>query len=167
MLFYKGIIIFTFVCSLFWGVPTYAQQTDVNWDSLLNVTIGDVDNEKIYQRFAKGQCTWYAWGRFKEVHNKKIRFKARLGLDAKLWPELIVNCRVDDKLSEKSVAVSTIGRYGHLIFIEHVEDGVVYYTEANGDGNGLYDRGVDCVLKKAEIESEFMRQFTRFVHPYQ
>lgn len=165
MLVNKCIIVFLLVCSFFFEFRAQAKSFDENWDSLLNITIGDVNNEKIYQRFAKGQCTWYAWGRFKEVHSKKIRFKGKLGLDAKLWPELIVNCRVDDKLTEKSVAVSTMGRYGHLIFIEHVEDGVAYYTEANGDGNGLYNRGVDCVLKKADVESEFMRSFDKFVHP--
>lgn len=123
-----------------------------------------MDDEKVYQRFAKGQCTWYAWGRFYEVHKKKIRFKCKLGLDAKLWPELIVNCRMSDKPIAQSVAVSTLGDYGHLIFIEHIENGMIYYTEANDDGNGLYDRGVDCVLKKVTADSEFMRKFIKFVH---
>ena len=52
-----------------------------------------------------------------------------------------------------------------MIFIEHVEGSTVYYTEANSDANGLYDRGVDCVLKKAECGDELMKQFRWFVHP--
>ena len=142
----------------------FAERSCPQWDSLLNVTIGAVNNEKIYQRFAKGKCTWYAWGRFHEVHKKKIKFKQKLGLDAKLWPELVVNCKVDAKLAEKSIAISESGLYGHLIFIEHIDSSTVYYTEANADGNGLYDRGVDCVLKRAELDGEFMKQFGWFVH---
>lgn len=164
MLIKKSIVVFTLICSFFYDSQALAKIDNNNWDAHLNKIVGDVDNEKIYQRFAKGQCTWYAWGRFKEVHNKKIRFKGKLGLDAKLWSELIVNCRVDDKLEERSIGISTLGEYGHLIFIEHIDDGIVYYTEANGDGNGLYDLGVDCVLKKADVDSEFMESFVKFVH---
>lgn len=149
---------------LFCFNTAFAEKNNQRWDSQLNVTIGAVDNEKIYQRFAKGQCTWYAWGRYHEVHKKRIRFKQKLGLDAKLWPQLVVNCRMGTQPREKAVAVSDLGQYGHLIFIEHVEGNTVYYTEANGDGNGLYDRGVDCVLKKAELEGEFMRQFRWFLY---
>lgn len=134
-------------------------------DSLLGVPLGEIHNEKIYQRFAKGQCTWYAWGRFREIHNKKIRFKAKTGLDAKLWPELIVNCKIDNNLNEQCVAVSLVGRYGHLVFIEKIQNGFVYYTEANGDVNGIYNSGVDCVLRREGVNSAFWKQFTRFIHP--
>lgn len=134
-------------------------------DSLLGLQLGEIHNEKIYHRFSKGQCTWYAWGRFREVHHKKIRFKAKTGLDAKLWPELIVNCKVDNNLTEYCIAVTLVGRYGHLIFIENIQDGFIYYTEANGDANGIYDYGVDCVLRRAELNSSFVTQFTRFIHP--
>lgn len=153
------------VCCLCNTNSTFANEGSNEWNLLLNQTIGDIDNEKIYQRFSKGQCTWYAWGRFREIHKKKIRFHGKLGLDAKLWPDLIVNCKVDDKLAEKSIAVSQQGNYGHLIFIEHIEDNTVYYTESNGDGNSIYNRGVDCVLKKTDIESEFLKNFNQYIHP--
>ena len=103
-------------------------------------------------------------GRFHEIYKKKIKFKQKLGLDAKLWPKLIRNCKINTKIATQSIAISEAGEYGHLIFIEHVEGNTVYYTEANGDGNGLYDRGVDCVLKKAGRGDEFMKQFRWFVH---
>lgn len=135
------------------------------WDYLLSTVVGDIDNEKMYSRFAKGQCTWYAWGRFKEVHRKKIRFRAKSGLDAKIWPELIVNCRVDTNVSEQAIAVSQMGRYGHLVFVEHIHGSSIYYTDANGDANGIYDRGIDCVLKKVDMNSTFWKQFTSFIHP--
>lgn len=134
-------------------------------ESLLGLQLGEIQNEKIYHRFSKGQCTWYAWGRFREVHHKKIRFKAKTGLDAKLWPTLIVNCKVDNNLTEQCIAVSLEGRYGHLVFVEHIQNGFVYYTEANGDANGIYNYGVDCVLRREEIASAYWKQFTRFIHP--
>lgn len=165
MAFSKYIVLSVFFSLLCCSNMSYADNNSQNFDAFLNMTIGAVDNDKIYQRFAKGQCTWYAWGRFREVHKKKIRFKRKMGVDAKLWPELIVNCKVDSQLTEKSIAVSESGRYGHLIFIEHIEGSTIYYTEANGDGNGLYDRGIDCVLKKVELDDEFMRRFRWFVHP--
>ena len=164
MLVKKYIILAFCAFFLYCSPNACAEKTSQDWEALLNVTMGAVDNDKIYQRFAKGQCTWYAWGRFHEIHKKKIRFKQKLGLDAKLWPELIINCKVDAKLAEKSIAISESGPYGHLIFIEHIEGSTVYYTEANADGNGLYDRGIDCVLKRAELDGEFRKQFRWFVH---
>lgn len=138
-------------------------QGDTYWESHLDVVLGDVENENLYQRFAKGQCTWYAWGRFKEVHHKNLRFRVKLDIDAKLWPTLITNCKTTDKPSAKTIAVSTQGPHGHLIFIEHIDGNTVYYTDANGDGNNHYDRGEDCKLKKTALDSEFMKSFTKFV----
>lgn len=136
---------------------------DTYWKNHLDVVLGDVENDKIYRRFAKGQCTWYAWGRFKEVHHKSLRFKAKLDIDAKLWPTLITNCKITHKPSAKAIAVSTQGPLGHLIFIEYIHGNTVYYTDANGDGNNHYDRGEDCKLKKTTLDSEFMKGFTKFM----
>ena len=167
MTYINKVILRFFVITVVLLFPTKALAgcDDEKWDYLLGTTIGEIENDKIYSRFAKGQCTWYAWGRFKEVHSKKIIFRAKNGLDAKVWPELIANCRVNANVSEQSIAVSRMGRYGHLIFVEHIQGRSVYYTDANGDANGIYDRGIDCVLKKADVDSAFWQQFTSFIHP--
>ena len=160
----KYIIIIILTCLATMPMETIEAVNIEKLDYLLGLPIGEIHNEKIYQRFAKGQCTWYAWGRFHEVHHKRIRFKAKAGLDAKLWPELVVNCKIDNNLTEQCVAVSLLGRYGHLVFIEHIHNGFIYYTEANGDANGIYNHGVDCVLRREEIDSVFWKQFTKFIH---
>ena len=57
----------------------------------------------------------------------------------------------EDKICYPSIAVSTAGGYGHVMFVEYVsmKDGqpeFVYFTECNWDGNGFYDEGRDAVL---------------------
>lgn len=161
----KYLIIMVLTCLAVLQFEPIEAASEESLDSLLGLQLGEIQNEKIYHRFSKGQCTWYAWGRFLEVHHKKIRFKAKTGLDAKLWPILIVNCKVDNNLTEQCIAVSLEGRYGHLVFVEHIRNGFVYYTEANGDANGIYNYGVDCVLRREGVNSAFWKQFARFIHP--
>ena len=65
-------------------------------------------------------------------------------------------------IREKSIAVRTAGTYGHVMFIEHVvysggAPQYVYFTECNTDGNGRYDTGKDCILKKLSY-SAFLSQ---------
>lgn len=112
----------------------------------------------------KGQCTWYAFGRFYEVNNVKLK-KAR---NAKYWlsdnkEDNRVSVLYDaSKIKPKSIAVRTAGTYGHVIFIEEVtyKNGspqYVYFTECNADGNGHYDVGKDCILKKLSYQ-KFINQ---------
>ena len=103
-----------------------------------------------------GQCTWYALGRFYEVH------EINLGVanDAKRWlsdnkgNEKVVIVEDPESICSKSIAVRTTGTHGHVLFVEHVSYGTdgkpeyVYYTECNADYNGVYNEGTDCILKK-------------------
>ena len=106
-------------------------------------------SENIYSGVYTGQCTWYAHGRFREVTGISLGNKA----DAKWWlnaqrdnPKVSI---VDgaDNITSPAIAVSVLGRFGHVVFIEHVvrnEQGdpiTVYFTECNGGGK-------NWVLKK-------------------
>ena len=113
-----------------------------------------------YNAGYKGQCTWYAYGRFYEVNGIALK-SAR---NAKYW--LSENkgdrrVKVTSVIQPKSIAVRTTGKYGHVMFVEDVvyENGLryVYFTECNTDGNGRYDPGKDCIVKKLSY-SNFVSQ---------
>ncbi|MBR3929276.1 MAG: CHAP domain-containing protein [Clostridia bacterium] len=106
-----------------------------------------------------GQCTWYAYGRFNEVTGVPLK----TALHAKFWlsmneqDERLEVFYGENKICYPSVAVSTFGAYGHVMFIEYVsmKDGqpdTVYFTECNWDGNGRYDEGEDAVVLRLPFD---------------
>lgn len=112
-----------------------------------------------YRGGYKGQCTWYAYGRFYEVNGIALKTARH----AKYWLSDNQNDRrvkISYTIQPKSIAVRTSGSYGHVMFVEDVtfENGIqyVYYTECNADGNGIYNAGKDCIVKKLSY-SEFKR----------
>lgn len=138
------------------------------WDSKVGKTVASIKSGSSYTKWynssgnlsAKGgyygQCTWYAYGRFYEVNNIKLKTAP----DAKKW---LNNNKNDSRLKvvngssgikPKSIAVRTTGTWGHVMFIEHVtynskgQPQYVYFTECNADGNGKYNAGKDCILQK-------------------
>lgn len=111
-----------------------------------------------------GQCTWYAFGRFYEVCGIKLKTArhAQYWLNDNAGNPQVSVIRGGSNIREKSIAVRTTGPYGHVMFIEHVaySGGVpqyVYFTECNTDGNGRYDPGKYCILKKLSY-SAFLSQ---------
>ena len=132
-----------------------------DWDSLVGKTVADIgstyyttDNIS-YQGGYKGQCTWYAYGRFYETTGIKL---GRAG-NAQTWlSDNAANSNVTvaygaAAIQPKSIAVRTSGKYGHVMFIENVtynngSPEYVYFTECNADGNGVYNAGSDCIVKK-------------------
>ena len=79
----------------------------------------------------EGECTWYAWGRFNEVHELELPCRKA----AKYWHETDLDYpfALCDKgiINSKSVACFT-GLGGHVIFIESVyTDGSFKYSESN------------------------------------
>lgn len=135
--------------------------TCTNWDGLIGTTVADINSKYYttdnisYVGGYKGQCTWYAYGRFYEVTGIKLP-SAR---HAKYWlSDNYSNSKVtvtygSSNIKAKSIAVRTSGNYGHVIFIEEVtyKNGLpeyVYFTECNTDGNGTYNVRKDCIVQK-------------------
>ena len=88
------------------------------------------------RKFDEGQCTWHAFGRAIEVTGKTITFSATSGLHAKTWWNYVTNCVKSSTPRANSIAVwDDGGTYGHVAYVEAVlDDGTVYYTEANWKG---------------------------------
>ena len=59
-----------------------------------------------------------------------------------------------NKPKANSIAVfGSSGSRGHVVFVEYVEDGYVYFSEANcaPSNNGRFDIGEDGILKRQTI----------------
>ncbi len=87
-----------------------------------------------------GQCTWFAWGRVYEKLGKSILFRQNYGRNATRWPDLVTNCTQSSKPVTHSIIVwkgTDGGAYtsGHVAFIEKIENGLIYFSEANWDKN--------------------------------
>ncbi len=107
-------------------------------------------------KFPEGQCTWYVAGRVQEKLGITLSFSETSGNNAKTWYDRIDNPGIikSNSPSPNSIAVFTSPTtLGHVVFIEYVEDGYVYYSEANygASNNGRFDIGEDGVLKRQTI----------------
>lgn len=144
----------------------------IRWESITEddkVTLGNITDESGYtdyynKKFSKGQCTWYAYGRFYETTDIDINISG----DAKTWLDNCDDDRVSverdlAKIQPHSIAVdykTTDSKHpGHVTYIEHVtydENGNpvdVYFTESNWDSNNVYNEGVDGIVKKLSYEN--------------
>lgn len=148
----------------------YLSETQVssnNWDSLVGKTVAAINSYYYksgnisYNAGYKGQCTWYAYGRFYEVNGIALG-SAR---HAKYWlsdNKNKTNVKVVYSIQPKCIAVRTTGTWGHVMFVEEVTYSGntpvwVYYTECNDDGNGVYNEGKDCIVKKLSY-SDFIKK---------
>ena len=143
-----------------------SSSNSAGWDSRVGKTVANINSKYYttdnisYVAGYKGQCTWYAYGRFYEVTGIKLG-KAR---HAKYWlSDNASNSRVTvtygaSTIKSKSIAVRTSGNYGHVMFVENVtysngSPQYVYFTECNADGNGIYNAGSDCIVKRLSYSS--------------
>lgn len=82
------------------------------------------------------QCTWYAFGRAMERYGGPLDVTGNGGE----WYDTIVVGNGVSKRSKsldpvsKSIASFSDTRAGHVVFIEQVSGGNVYFTEGNGGG---------------------------------
>ena len=137
-----------------------------DWSKLLGKTVANVNSDYYKKKFSRGQCTWYAFGRAYEVLGTPLVFKADSGLDAKNWGNMVKGRVVNGQISSRCVGVRpTRGKgHGHVIFIEYVDSDYVYYTDCNSDGNDVYNPGKDAVVKRQPRNSEFIKEYTQFIH---
>lgn len=106
--------------------------------------------------FSEGQCTWYVAGRVQEKLGITLTFTHPSGNDAQTWYSRVNNSGIykDDEPGGNSIAVfGDPGSSGHVVFVEYVEDGYVYFSEANcaPSDNGEFDIGEDGILKRQTI----------------
>ena len=117
-----------------------------------------IANDVFDTDFPEGQCTWYVAGRVQEKLGITLQFNENIVANAKEWYKegVILNEWVSrsNKPQANSIAVfSSPNTYGHVVFVEYVENGYVYFSEANygSSNNGRFDIGVDGVLKRQTI----------------
>ena len=120
-----------------------------------------------------GQCTWYCFGRVQEKLGITMSFDVIKGMNrnAKNWLELAnVNHKSFDPQAAhaNSIAVSyEPSPYGHVMFIENVIDGMVYFTEANWDKEILNENPeTDGILSCMSIEEFILkRKIAGYIYP--
>ena len=137
-------------------INRYNNGEKVDIDSRDNMYCG-----KVFFEFSGG-CTWYAAYRFKKVTNINLEIIDRC--NAHDWDNCInrdlfnVNPTSDvENIVAPSVAVQEGGEYGHVVFIEAVRDGKVYFSESSYGNTGIAGR-ISCV----SIEV-FMNQFQSII----
>lgn len=108
--------------------------------------------------FSRGQCTWYAFGRFGEVKNYRITFSQNYGRHAKYWYSLVNNCAKGTTIQPKCIAVrqSGGGGYGHVVFVEDVDSKYVYYSDANA--------GKPAGTVRKMSKSSFLNSYRYFIY---
>ena len=121
-----------------------------------------------YYTYGYGQCTWYAGGRFEEVHGIHISIHgyAKEWLDISRWDASLEVVADLSSVPEQSIAIyvpKTDNRLaGHVCFIEYVEHDekgnplYIYYTDANGKkdtGKNAYTPGVDGMVIKEDYQT--------------
>ncbi|MDR2180680.1 MAG: CHAP domain-containing protein [Synergistaceae bacterium] len=104
-----------------------------------------LDSAYYNNSFARGQCTWYAFGRSQELTGKSIQWNKSSGRDAKNWPTAATNLAQNDIPSTGNVIVyganqGGAGSAGHVAVVEEVEpiyqDGkIVDYRVLLSDAN--------------------------------
>lgn len=96
-----------------------------------------------YNKYHATNCTWYVWGRVKEVLNKNISFRYSSGRDAGKWRSLVTNAYFNSTLTSGCIAE----RSGHVAYVELVDGGYVYWSEANVNSR------TDLKIQKTPIQT--------------
>jgi len=97
-----------------------------------------------------GQCTSYAWGRAYGKMGVSIQFTQNSGRHGKNWYQLVKSLPRGRQVQDNSIAVfagDSSNSFGHVAYVESVNNGKVYFTEANvstySKNNGNYGGGKD------------------------
>ncbi len=116
-------------------------------------------------KFPEGQCTWYVAGRVQEKLGITLDFTQDSGNDAVHWYDRVCNPGIVKSNTPRANSIAVFGSSGsrgHVVFVEYVEDGYVYFSEANcaPSNNGRFDIGEDGILKRQTIAQFETRSVT-------
>ena len=92
----------------------------------------------------RGQCTWFAWGRTYEKLG--IKLNSNFWGHAKTWYTKNASAKCYPYGQEpraNSLAIFKNGSYGHVVFVEKVENGIIYFNEANHHKSKAYDGALE------------------------
>lgn len=124
----------------------------MNYDKLLGKRLGDFSNSRIYsyKNGIVGQCVWYVRCRALE----KCNVDTGITGNANTWytTALSKKLNVTKTPVSDSVACFSNGKYGHVVFVEHVTANTVYYTEANSNNDNKLSAD-DGILKSQSLSS--------------
>lgn len=127
----------------------------MNMEANLGNRLGDLKS-RYYDDGIKGQCVWYVRGRAKE----KLGVDTGIRGNANQWYGQAKHR--GEAVKSDSIACFGGVTYGHVIYVEHVENDIVYYTEANGDGKNTDNfTDKDGRLKKLPL-SDFKKKITNY-----
>lgn len=123
----------------------------MDYSKYLGKRLADFSNSKIYSNSngIVAQCVWYVRCRTLEKCGKNTGIYG----DANTWYDTAVLKKLSVGKSPKtnSIACFNCGSYGHVIFVEYVDENFVYYTEANSNGDNCLSSD-DGILKKQSIK---------------
>ncbi len=117
---------------------------------------------------SRGQCTWYAYGRFWELTGIKLNSARDAGeswISDNLNDSRLVVTQDISGLAPLSIMVTD----HHVAIVEAIdydENGnpvTIYLTESNMDSNGQYDEGVDCLVKVLSYDKILSRKPLGFI----
>lgn len=85
------------------------------------------------------ECTRYAWGRAYERTGLKLAFSRNTDRHGGKWMDLVTNALKGQEPRNLAIAVFSYGTYGHVAFVEQVDNLYVHISEANWTNKGRYD----------------------------
>ena len=113
-----------------------------NLEESLTPNMNNKGYKKSLNPFSLEQCTAFVWGRAYEKKGRKIKFSVTRGRDAKNWLKYVTGLKQGNIIRANSIVVwggdfhkkadgTYKNAYGHVAFIEKIENNYVYFNEAN------------------------------------
>lgn len=138
------------------------EKIPTNTEFYPETVVGTAENKRTFSFNRNGGCTWYAYNRYHEVTGKELVFTNNYPLNAKNWAEYIdtnhfnkLDLKNDNsvKIVPHAIGVTTGGGLGHVVYVETVQDGNVYYSESSFSNTSIAGQ-----IKCESIE-DFKKEF--------
>ncbi|WP_164509010.1 SH3 domain-containing protein [Clostridium rectalis] len=149
----KHLLITTCICTSLIGTSLLYSVKASNISLYPNINSSSYNQNNIFTLCGyKGQCTWFTYGRTLEKLNLKLP-KNFYGNAVTWWYQNINNKTYPygNEAKANSIAVWSGGNlgYGHVAFVEKVENNLIYFNEGNFSVRGDYDKNIKLLSKEA------------------